>query len=175
MTNPAPLEHVEGVTMPVRVTTSSRRKKTVSAKIIDGVLDVRTPVGLAPSVRDEHIRDLAKRLTRKRATAGIDLASRARRLATQYNLPSPSSIEWSSRQNTRWASCTPANGSIRLSDRLTGVPLWVLDYVIVHELAHLVHSNHGAEFHAVVARYPKAERAEGFLEAVALGYGQSAP
>ena len=52
------------------------------------------------------------------------------------------------------------------------MPLWVLDYVIVHELAHLLHLHHDAEFHAVVARYPKAERAEGFLEAVSLGYGQ---
>ena len=121
-------------------------------------------------VRDSHIRDLAKRLARKRASSELDLNDRAAKLAKNYGLPRPSSIEWSSRQNSRWGSCTPANGSVRISDRLSGMPKWVVDYVIVHELAHLVHFHHDADFHALVARYPKAERAEGFLEAVSLGF-----
>ena len=174
MTSPGATEQISGVAFPVRIIESARRKKTVSAKIIDGVLDVRVPCGLPVTVRDDHIRRLATRLGRKRATADIDLEDRARKLASRFGLPTPDSIEWSARQNTRWGSCTPATGSVRISDRLTGVPLWVLDYVIVHELAHLEHLNHGPDFQALVARYPKAERAEGFLEAVALGHAQSA-
>lgn len=163
-------EAIDGVTFPVRITESARRKKTVSAKIVDGVLDVRVPVGLPRTVRDEHIRDLATRLGRRRASTEIDLTKRAGLLAEKYDLPPPTSIEWSSRQNTRWGSCTPAKGAVRISDRLGGMPQWVVDYVIIHELAHLVHLHHNADFHALVARYPKAERAEGFLEAVSLGY-----
>ena len=163
-------ETIEGVSFPVRVTESARRKKTVSAKIVDGVLDVRVPVGLPRTVRDGHIRDLATRLGRRRATTQIDLNKRAKALAKKYGLPAPTSIEWSSRQNTRWGSCTPAQGTVRISDRLSGMPLWVVDFVIVHELAHLVHPYHDAAFHTLVARYPKTERAEGFLEAVSLGF-----
>jgi len=145
----------------------------VSAKIVDGVLDVRVPVGLPAAERELHIRNLAKRLGRKRASSQIDLEKRAAVLAKQYGLPRPTSIEWSSRQNTRWGSCTPAKGSVRISDRLTEVPGWVVDYVIIHELAHLVHFYHDDDFHQLVARYPKAERAEGFLEAVSLGFARS--
>ena len=173
MAGSSALERIDGVAMPVRVTTSTRRTKSVSAKIVDGVLDVRAPATLGTKERDDHIRDLAKRLARKRASSDIDLTARARTLAKRYGLPEPTSIEWSARQNSRWGSCTPAQGTVRISNRLSGMPLWVLDYVIVHELAHLLHLHHDAAFHAVVARYPKAERAEGFLEAVSLGYGQS--
>lgn len=81
----------------------------------------------------------------------------------------PVSVRWSGRQNTRWGSCTPADGTIRLSERLRSMPSWVVDYVLVHELAHLLHADHGPAFQALVARYPKAERARGFLEGVVAG------
>lgn len=172
MTSTTVAGHVDGVAMPVRVTESARRKKTVAAKIVDGVLDVRVPVGMSIAVRDQHIRDLAARLERRRASAEIDLTERAGVLAKRYGLPRPTSITWSARQNTRWGSCTPAKGTVRISDRMSGMPQWVVDYVIVHELAHLVHVNHDGDFHALVAKYPRAERAEGFLEAVSLGFFQ---
>lgn len=76
---------------------------------------------------------------------------------------------------TRWASCTPADGTIRISDRLRDVPAWVLDYVLVHELAHLLVPGHGADFWALVRGYPKMERAIGYLEGLsaAAGWGIS--
>jgi hypothetical protein len=77
-------------------------------------------------------------------------------------------VVWSGRQQRRWGSCTSSDGSIRLSNRLASYPSWVLDYVLVHELAHLVHADHGPAFQALVARYPLAERATGFL--IAKGY-----
>ncbi|MBT5710969.1 M48 family metallopeptidase, partial [Candidatus Poribacteria bacterium] len=71
-------------------------------------------------------------------------------------------------QNQRFGSCTPAHGTIRLSERLRRYPEWVLDYVVVHELAHLIHPNHAPDFWEVVNRYPLTERARGFLIAVSL-------
>jgi predicted metal-dependent hydrolase len=70
---------------------------------------------------------------------------------------------------TQWASCTPENGTIRVSDRLRTVPTWVLDYVLVHELAHLLIPGHDAAFWSLVARYPRSERARGYLDGLCAG------
>jgi predicted metal-dependent hydrolase len=50
---------------------------------------------------------------------------------------------------TRWGSCAP-DGSIRLNWRLVHFPLEIVDYVVVHELAHLKEMNHGPNFWATV-------------------------
>jgi predicted metal-dependent hydrolase len=154
----------------VRVIESPRRKKTVSARIVGDAIEIRMPEGLETAERERHIRNLTSKLTLKHTATTIDLAARARLLAKRFDLPVASSIVWSARQQARWGSCSPATGAIRISDRLGGFPSWVLDYVIVHELAHLVEPNHSATFHATVARFPHAERAEGFLIAVSLGH-----
>jgi len=154
----------------VRVIESARRTKTVSGRIVGDVIEIRMPKGLAKSEKQRHIDDVKAKLIRQRSAEEIDLAARSRLLAKNHDLPSPSSITWSKRQNSRWGSCTPSTGAIRISHRLSNYPNWVLDYVIVHELAHLVHPNHSDAFHAVVQRYPRAERAEGFLLAVSLGH-----
>ncbi|TML63398.1 MAG: M48 family metallopeptidase [Actinobacteria bacterium] len=106
---------------------------------------------------------MMRRFERRRTTAGIDLAARARRLAASCLLPPPASICWVDNQEHQWGSCTPDDGTIRISSRMATYPRWVLDYVIVHELAHLVRTPHDAEFNALVDRYPLAERARGFL------------
>ena len=94
----------------------------------------------------------------------VDLAlyKRVRSLAH-----TPETVRWVDNQNSRWGSCTPSDRSIRLSTRLQGMPAWVIDYVLVHELAHLIEAGHTPAFWAWVDRYPKAERAKGFLEGVA--------
>ena len=161
--------------LPVHVTTSTRRKKTVSARIVDGVIQVRVPAGLPATERDRHVADLVAKLQRKRDTTEVDLTKRAAQLAKQYGLPKPTSIEWSQRQNSRWGSCSTGTGAIRISNRLAAFPRPVLDYIIVHELAHLVEPNHSPDFHRLVARFPKAEWAEGFLAAVSMGHAPTRP
>lgn len=108
---------------------------------------------------------MLRRLGRRRASEQVDLAQRAESVAARYGLKRPSRIRWVDNQQKRWGSCTPANSEVRISNRLAGEPLWVLDYVIVHELAHLDHLDHGPAFWRLVNRYPLAERARGFLMA----------
>jgi hypothetical protein len=51
------------------------------------------------------------------------------------------------------------------------MPSWVVDYVLVHELAHLQIPGHGADFWALVDHYPRAQRARGYLEGAAAAAG----
>ena len=125
------------------------------------------PEGLSGDEESKLVDEMVARAVRKLSSAGIDLGSRGRALARKYQLPTPDSIEWSERQMTRWGSCTPANGAIRISNRLASTPGWVLDWVIIHELAHLEEANHGPRFQSLVDRYPLAERAKGYLIAKA--------
>ncbi len=97
-----------------------------------------------------------------------ELAERAGRLAAQYlgDRARPRSVRWVTNQHARWGSCTPAEGSIRLSHRLRGMPEYVIDYVLLHELAHLLVPGHGPEFWRLLESYPRTERARGYLEGV---------
>ena len=133
------------------------------------MIEVRVPAGLAASAEARMVETLVQRIVRRRAGRDIDLPARADRLARRHALPRPERIEWVDNQAQRWGSCTPATGTIRLSRRLAGVPGWVLDYVIVHELAHLLVGGHGPGFWELVNRYPLTERARGFLIAKGLG------
>jgi predicted metal-dependent hydrolase len=150
---------------PIDIVRSTRRKKTVQAVIADGRIKVMVPARMPEDEVQRVAFQMSQKLLRKRSSHEVDLASRARSLARRFDLPVPESIEWSARQNTRWGSCTPSLQTIRISDRLAAMPAWVLDYVIVHELAHLVVDGHGPTFDTIVDRYPLAERARGYLMA----------
>ncbi|MDP3984641.1 MAG: DUF45 domain-containing protein [Acidimicrobiia bacterium] len=149
--------------MPVEVVRSTRRKRTIQASIVGGRIRVLVPAGLKPDEERRLVESMVARVSKKREAGSIDLAARARRLADRYGLPIPKAIDWSDRQNQRWGSCTPADGTVRISNRLAGIPEWVLDYVLVHELAHLAHPGHNGQFRELVARYELGERAEGYL------------
>lgn len=151
---------------PVEVIRSDRRVKTISARIVDGVIRVRIPSWMSSRDEAESVSSIVERVERKRRSDGIDLAGRARMLAERFDLPVPVSIRWSETQQQRWGSCSPHSGNIRISDRLVDVPPWVLDYVIVHELAHLVEPNHSDAFYELEQRNPLAERATGYLMAL---------
>ena len=153
----------------VRVIRSARRRKTAQARLLDSVLEIRIP-GRSTKVEErEFVEHFRSRFERSRAAEAIDLEERAEALARRYDLPRPRSIRWVGNQNDRWGSCTPDDGSIRLSNRMAGFPTWVVDYVIVHELAHLVVAGHGPDFWRLVERYPRTERARGYLLAKSEG------
>lgn len=57
------------------------------------------------------------------------------------------------RMRSRWGSCNAAKRRITLNEYLLKVPPACLDYIVVHELAHLVHANHGSDFYRLVGQY----------------------
>ena len=149
--------------MRTEVVRSTRRKRTIEAKIIDGVLRVYIPASLTAAEERHWVAAMQARMAAKAIRDEVDLPARAAALANEFSLPHPSEIVFSTRQQKRWGSCTPDAGRIRISSRLERYPDWVLDYVIVHELAHLAESNHSPAFWDLVDRYPLAERARGYL------------
>jgi predicted metal-dependent hydrolase len=151
--------------MQVEVIRSKKRRKTVSARQVDGVIRVSIPATMTRAEEAHWVGEMVRRIERQSTAGAIDLDERAEALAARYRLPRPDSIRWVDNQETRWGSCTPVDRSVRISTRVAGFPAWVVDYVIVHELAHLVVPGHGPDFWRVVGRYPKTERARGFLMA----------
>lgn len=150
---------------------SSRRRKTVSAYARDGVVVVQLPAGLPPAIEERHIAGLVARVTgraRSREIASdVALTVRAAALADAYlDGVRPAAIAWSDRMERRNGSCSTLARTIRISRRLASYPTYVLDYVLVHELAHLLVPGHSREFHALVDRFPDADRARGFLDGV---------
>jgi predicted metal-dependent hydrolase len=159
----------------VEVRRSKRRRRTVSAYRDGERIVVLIPASLSRAQEAEWVDTMIARLekseARKRRTDD-DLMARARRLSNDYlgGLARPVSVRWVENQKARWGSCTPGDRTIRLSSRVQPMPDWVIDYVLIHELAHLLESSHNAEFWAWVDRYPKAEKAKGYL----IGYSAAA-
>lgn len=131
--------------------------------MVGDVLRVSIPATMSRSDERHWVEEMLRRVSRERATANVDLEARARALARRFRLPFPSSIRWVDNQRWRWGSCTPSDGSVRISSRIAGYPDWVVDYVLVHELAHLRHPGHDPAFWSTVNRYPRSERAKGYL------------
>lgn len=156
----------------VEVRRSRRRRRTVAAYREDDKVIVMIPARLSAAEEREWVVTMLARLEKsekRKRPSDAGLQRRAVDLSEQYlgGLATPDTVRWVTNQNSRWGSCTPGDRSIRLSARMQGMPAWVIDYVLVHELAHLIEPGHTAEFWGWVDRYPKAERAKGFLEGVA--------
>jgi len=159
----------------VKVIRSKRRKKTIAARLIDGeVLEVRAPHNISEKELQAAIEKLGGRLQRKRRLraekADAVLQGRAQELNRCHfdGKLRWKSIRYVTNQKRSSGSCSPRKGTIRISDRLRDYPAWVRDYVIVHELAHLIEPNHSRRFWKLVNRYPKTERARGFLIGVGM-------
>lgn len=153
---------------------SARRRRTLSARREGDAILVMVPAGMDPQVERRQVNALVEKVLRREARdrhpdGPIELTARARRLAARYIEPLVGSelglteVRWVSNQKHRWASCTPATGEIRMSDMMLGFPSWVVDHVLIHELCHLVHANHGPEFKMLAMAHPRAEEADGFL------------
>jgi predicted metal-dependent hydrolase len=147
----------------VRVIRSAKRTRTSSARLVGQTLEIRLPAWMSAAEEAHWVAEWTRRFRRKMTADRIDLPERAATLAGRYDLPRPTSIRWVDGMRTRWGSCTPATGAIRLSSALAPFPDWVIDYVIVHELAHLSEGGHNPAFWRLVSRYPRAERARGYL------------
>jgi hypothetical protein len=159
--------------MNIKIIRSKKRTKTVSARVVEGEFVVQAPASMSEAELQPIIDKLRQRWQKRKARAELDdqaLHRRAQELNRQYfgGKLKWDSIKWVANQNSRFGSCTPTNGTIRLSHRLATMPAFVRDYVIVHELAHLIEANHGPKFWKLVNRYPKTERARGYLMAVGL-------
>jgi predicted metal-dependent hydrolase len=160
----------------VEVRRSTRRRRTVTAYREGGRTVVLIPARFSKAEERRWVADMLARLEardrrQQRGPRSSDTAlqNRANALAVAHleGKVSPQAVRWVDNMSTRWGSCTPADGTIRISSRLRSMPGWVLDYVLVHELAHLVTPLHDAQFWDLVGRYPRAERARGYLEGVA--------
>lgn len=159
----------------VEVRRSPRRRRTVSAYQDGETVVVLIPAQFSRAEEREWVGRMLARLTardRRVPPTDTELAQRAHQLVEQYLPDQPAaasfaSVRWVHNQHGRWGSCTPVDRTIRISHRVRSMPDWVVDYVLFHELAHLVIPSHNSEFWELVSRYPKAERARGYLEGIA--------
>lgn len=157
--------------MDVKIIRSAKRTRTISARQEGDTMVLYLPTGLSAEEEQHWVDRMRARLERKqtRRTLNSDdaLRDRAQELNREYfgGQLAVSEIRYVTNQNSRVGSCTPSTATIRLSHRLAEMPTWVLDYVIVHELAHLIQPNHSSRFWKLVNRYKLTERARGFLMA----------
>jgi len=169
MVDPSPL---------VEVRRSARRRRTVSAYRDGDKIVVLMPARTSKAEERRLIDEMVDRITRREASyatkgaRGSDqaLMARARELSEGYldGRAQPAGVRWVRNMNSRWGSCTTTDRTIRLSHRLQSMPSWVIDYVLVHELSHLLEPGHGPRFWAWAGRYPRTERARGYLEGIAM-------
>jgi predicted metal-dependent hydrolase len=156
----------------VEVRRSRRRLRTVTAYRDGDRTVVMIPARFTRAQEREWVDRMLARLTaqdRRRRPPDVELLARAGELSRRYlgGLARPASVSWATNQNSRWGSCTPADRTIRLSTRIQGMPGWVIDYVLLHELAHLLEQGHGPRFWTLLAGYPRTDRARGYLEGFA--------
>jgi hypothetical protein len=160
----------------VEVRRSLRRRRTVSAYRDGARIVVLLPARFTRAEEQKWVREMVGRLASREQAASTrgprrndaTLRARAVELVDLYldGRAYPVSVRWVDTMTTRWASCTLEDAAIRVSSRLRSMPTWVLDYVLVHELAHLRVPGHGPKFWALVDRFPRTERARGYLEGI---------
>jgi len=145
---------LKGTPTQVIIVEEAQRKSRVRVDAANGKLIVRTPVGtpgVAPAGLESFLRGLARHQVEQTVFA------EAQRMRVR-----PSSIIIRD-QKTRWGSCS-SRGTLSFNWRLIMVPPTILEYVVIHELAHMVVPNHSTDFWAVVARfYPAYKEARSWL------------
>lgn len=158
---------------PIRIVASRRRRRTVAARLRSGVLELLVPDWMPRAERERWAEEMRQRIERRMERARPSdhkLGERARALNDRHF---GGRLRWTSiafaDMSHLWGSCTFTTGAIRIANRAASLPEWVIDYLVVHELAHLEHSDHGPAFHEMENRYPLTERARGFLMAIDQG------
>jgi predicted metal-dependent hydrolase len=140
--------------MKVEVVRSPRRRKTVSARQVGDVVRVSVPATMTRAEEEHWVTEMVRRFSRRQHSAAVDLEERARGLAARFGLAAPKSARWVDNQLQRWGSCTPSDGTVRISSRL---------------------ATDSKAFWDIVGRYPLAERARGFLMARGIDDPDDAP
>ncbi|NQV33659.1 MAG: M48 family metallopeptidase [Phycisphaeraceae bacterium] len=154
--------------MDIQIIRSRKRRKTIQARKRHNRIEILAPAHMTDEQLKPHIDSLVQRIDRHekaRVLSHDDLDKRAQHFNQRYfnGRLQWKSIRWVTTQNRSYGSCTSMRGTIRLSDQLASMPTFVQDYVIIHELAHLLEPNHGPKFWALVNQYDLTERARGFL------------
>jgi predicted metal-dependent hydrolase len=155
----------------VEVVRSTRRRRTVSAHRAGDTIVVSVPARISRAEEARWVALMVARVLaseRKLRPSDTDLLERSAALSRRYleGRAVPTSVRWVDNMAARWGSCTPVDGTIRLSRRLVGMPGYVIDYVLLHELSHLIVPGHGPAFKKLMAGYERLERAEGYLDGV---------
>lgn len=157
--------------MEVKVIRSPDRKKTIQAKMVGETLVIYLPTGLHREEEGKLIEKMKQKIEKKRLKTQANKDDYLKRRFDDFNSMyfggklKANSIEFVSNQRWVRGSCTPSKGTIRISHKLLEMPKWVLDYVIMHEMSHLLHPNHSKAFWNKVGEYKFTERARGFLMA----------
>lgn len=153
----------------VEVRRSARRRRTVSAYRDGERIVVLLPARMTRAEERHWVELMTERIEareNRRRPSDQQLMERARLLSERHlgGRARPASVRWASNQVSRWGSCTVEDATIRLSDRLRDMPAYVVDYVLLHKLAHLLVPTHGPRFWALLESYPRTERARGYLD-----------
>lgn len=176
------IQDKDGNPILVTLQRDGRLKKTVRwGRQEDGSLLIRVPKRYPKRKFSRLVADIQTQMgkTQKRVKrrTDADLQKRAEELNRNHfdGQVSWEAIRWVSNMNTRLGSCTkggPTDGHIRISDKIKDWPTWVIDYIIAHEMAHRIHSNHSKNFWLVLKKaYPLTDKAEGFIEGI--GYAKN--
>jgi predicted metal-dependent hydrolase len=159
--------------MEIKIVRSRRRRRTVSARVVDDVLLVRAPMSISGEHLEKAIASLKSKFERKKIKQELDksqdLVQIAAKLNERYfgNQLKINSVEYVTGQNSRFGCCNYRSANIRISHRIGAMPAWVRNYVLIHEMAHLIEPNHSKAFWDIVSRYRLTERARGFIMAAA--------
>lgn len=155
----------------IKINRSRRRRKTASARLIGNVMHVYVPENISAQRLEEVIGSFRKKLSlnilRDKLNREKSLDETAKIINNKYfgGKLYAASIEYVINQDYKYGCCDFITKKIRVSHRIAQMPDWVRDYVIVHEMAHLIEPNHSKAFWDIVSRYKLAERARGYLMA----------
>ena len=157
----------------VTIIRSENRKKTISAKMKNGKLWIYLPANLTKNEEVMWVERMKERFEKSKRRQSLNSDSKLQKRSYEINKQYfdnclDFNIKYVTNQNSKFGSCTPKTKTIRISDRVADMPRWVQDYVIIHELTHLIHPDHSKKFWEKVNRYKYSERAKGYLIAVGM-------
>jgi hypothetical protein len=163
------MNQIESPIKEVKVIRSRRRRKTISARLINRVMVVRAPQHTSQVELEKSItkfrESFERKYLRKELNLKEDLKEVVRKLNKKYfdGKVGLGSISYSPNQSSQFGSCNYRAKTILISHQVATMPRWVRNYVIIHEMAHIIHPNHSRVFWELVNRYRLTERARGYL------------